>query len=39
VDQSAPILGLAQSEQAWLACMGLADQPDLKTVLQSLTQG
>ena len=39
VDQSAPILGLAQSEQAWLACMGLADQPDLKMVLQSLTQG
>ena len=37
VDQSAPILGAAQAEQAWLACMGLAGQPDLSTVLKSLT--
>jgi 2-methylcitrate dehydratase PrpD len=37
VDQSAPILGADQAEQAWLACMGLADQPDLKTVLKSLS--
>jgi 2-methylcitrate dehydratase PrpD len=37
VDQSAPILGAVQAEQAWLACMGLANQPDLKTVLKSLS--
>jgi 2-methylcitrate dehydratase PrpD len=37
VDQSAPILGAAQAEQAWLACMGLANQPDLKTVLKRLS--
>lgn len=38
IDQSAPILGLEQSHQAWLACMGLAGQPDLSAVLKSLTQ-
>ena len=37
VDQSAPILGEVQAEQAWLVCMGLANQPDLKTVLKSLS--
>ena len=38
VDQSAPIIGLAQSNQAWNLCMNLAVQPDLKAVLQSLTR-
>ena len=38
VDQSAPILGAAQAEQAWLACMGLAGHTDLKAVLKSLTR-
>lgn len=37
VDQSAPILGAAQADQAWLACMGLATQPDLRGVLACLT--
>ena len=38
VDQSAPIIGQAQSDQAWDLCMNLAAQPDLKAVLQSLTR-
>lgn len=37
VDQSAPILGAAQADQAWSACMGLATQPDLREVLARLT--
>ena len=38
VDQSAPIIGLAQSDTAWDLCMSLAAQPDLKAVLKSLTR-
>ena len=38
VDQSAPIIGQAQSDTAWDLCMSLAAQPDLKAVLQSLTR-
>ena len=38
VDQSAPIIGQAQSDTAWNLCMSLAAQPDLKAVLQSLTR-
>jgi 2-methylcitrate dehydratase PrpD len=38
VDQSAPILGDAKTEQAWALCMNLAAQPDLKALLQSLTR-
>ena len=38
VDQSAPIIGQAQSDTAWDLCMSLAAQPDLKALLQSLTR-
>ena len=38
VDQSAAIIGQAQSDQAWDLCMNLAAQPDLKSVLKSLTR-
>ena len=38
VDQSAPVIGQAQSDTAWDLCMSLAAQPDLKAVLKSLTR-
>ena len=38
VDQSAPIIGQAQSDQAWDLCMSLAAQPNLSALLQSLTR-
>ena len=38
VDQSTPILGATQTEEAWNLCMSLAAQKDLKALLQSLTK-
>jgi len=37
VDQSAPILGTAKTEEAWRLCMNLAAQPNLSALLRSLT--
>jgi len=38
VDQSAPILGAAQTEKAWGLCMHLSEQEKLDELLQSLTR-
>jgi 2-methylcitrate dehydratase PrpD len=37
VDQSAPILGVAKTEEAWNLCMNLAAQANLSALLRSLT--
>jgi 2-methylcitrate dehydratase PrpD len=37
VDQSAPILGAAKTEEAWNLCMNLAAQANLSALLRSLT--
>jgi len=38
VDQSAPIIGAAQAEQAWLLSRALAAQKDLKALLEAATR-
>jgi hypothetical protein len=38
VDQSAPILGEAQTLQAWDLCMNLAAQANLNALIKSLTR-
>lgn len=37
VDQSAPVLGAAQTEEAWTHCMQLAQQENLDDLMRSLT--
>ncbi|MDP3671532.1 MAG: MmgE/PrpD family protein [Telluria sp.] len=38
VDQSAPVIGAAQAEQAWLLSRALAAQKDLKALLEAATR-